>query len=193
MGDAVPVKDLLLLLRPDCVVVVEVLEEVRAGLLQDRLLSGSQVPQVREDALLEFFWTGDGDALAPEAVLDDPDNVRPGDQKVAVPVDARDKLAVVQGVLADVSVVGGGHHVRGVVQKVLQPGNLFIGIVGKGVLGRWSSSGRWLLLLLLLLVCLPGRLKGTNAGSIESGTNVAVDDRHCIDSRQSSRTESELG
>ncbi|KAI6755136.1 hypothetical protein HG531_004242 [Fusarium graminearum] len=67
MGDAVPVKDFLLLLSSDAVVLVKEVEEGALGLLQRSISSRLEVPQVREDTLLEFLRVLDRSAESLES------------------------------------------------------------------------------------------------------------------------------
>jgi hypothetical protein len=67
MGDAVPVKDLLLLLSSDAVVLVKEVEEGTLGLLQRSISSRLEVSQVREDTLLELLRVLDRSAESLES------------------------------------------------------------------------------------------------------------------------------
>lgn len=60
MRDAIPVEDLLLLLCPDAVVLVEEVEKGALGLFERGIGTGLEVSQVGEDAFLELFRVLDG-------------------------------------------------------------------------------------------------------------------------------------
>lgn len=55
MWHAIPVEDFLLLLRPDTIVLVHKIEERALRLLEGGVGAGFEVPQIREDAFLEFL------------------------------------------------------------------------------------------------------------------------------------------
>lgn len=55
MRNAVPVENLLLLLRSDAVVLVKEIEKRAFGFLEGRIGAGFQVAQVGEDAFLELL------------------------------------------------------------------------------------------------------------------------------------------
>ena len=64
MWDAIPIKDLLLLLSPDAVVLVEEVKERTLGLLERGIGAGFQVSQIGEDALFKLLgvlhWAAKG-------------------------------------------------------------------------------------------------------------------------------------
>ena len=62
MRDAVPVKDLLLLLCSDAVVLVEKVKEGALGFFERGIGAGFQVAKIGKDALLELLGVLDGPA-----------------------------------------------------------------------------------------------------------------------------------
>ena len=62
MGDTVPVKDLLLLLSANAVVLVEEVKEGALGLLQRSISARLEVSQVRKDTFLELLGVLDRSA-----------------------------------------------------------------------------------------------------------------------------------
>lgn len=86
MGDAIPVEDLLLLLGPDAVVLVEEVEERALGLFEGRISSGLEVSQVGEDTLFELFRVLDGSTKSLEAESQASDNIGTGDVEEVIPV-----------------------------------------------------------------------------------------------------------
>lgn len=85
MRDAVPVEDLLLLLRSDAVVLVEKVQEGALGLLEGSISSGLQVSQIREDTLLELLGVLDGASESLEAEGQTADDVSARDVEQVVP------------------------------------------------------------------------------------------------------------
>ncbi len=55
MGDAVPIEDLLLLLRADTIVFVHKVKEGTFGFFERRICARFKVAQIREDTLFEFL------------------------------------------------------------------------------------------------------------------------------------------
>jgi hypothetical protein len=84
---AVPVEHLLLLLRPDTVVLVQVIQECALGFLQCCIGSGLEVPQIGEDTLLKLFrvldWTSEG----LESECETSDNIGTGDVEQVAPIE----------------------------------------------------------------------------------------------------------
>jgi len=87
--NAVPVKDLLLLLRADAVALVEKVEECALGLLERSVRAGLEVAKIGKDTLLELFGVFDGSAecLKPEGQT--ADNVGAGDVEEVVPEESK--------------------------------------------------------------------------------------------------------
>lgn len=85
VGNAVPVKDLLLLLCADAVVLVEKVEEGALGLLERGVGAGFEVAQIREDALFKLFRVLDGAAKRLESEGEASHDVGAGDVKEVVP------------------------------------------------------------------------------------------------------------
>lgn len=85
VGHAVPVEDLLLLLGPDAVVLVEEVQEAALGLFQRGIGAGLQVSQIGEDALLELLGVLDGAAEGLEAEGQASHDVGAGDVEEIVP------------------------------------------------------------------------------------------------------------
>lgn len=82
---AVPVEHLLLLLRPDAVVLVEEVQEPTFGLLQSRISAGLEIAQIGEDALLEFLGVLDRAAKGLETKGEASDNVGAGYMEEVTP------------------------------------------------------------------------------------------------------------
>lgn len=93
MGNAVPVKDLLLLLCPDAVVLVEKVQKGALGLLERGIGSRLEISQIREDAFLKLlgvlYWTAKGLEAERETSYD----IGAGDVEKVVPENAGDVLA----------------------------------------------------------------------------------------------------
>lgn len=87
VGYAVPVEDLLLLLRADAVVLVEEVKEAALGLLKGRVGAGLEVAQVGEDALLELLRVLHGPAEGLEAEGEASYDVGAGDVEEVVPAE----------------------------------------------------------------------------------------------------------
>jgi len=85
MGHAVPVKDLLLLLRANAVALVEEVKESALGLLERSIRAGLEVSKIGKDALLELFGVFDGSAKGLKAKGQTADNVGAGDVEEVVP------------------------------------------------------------------------------------------------------------
>jgi hypothetical protein len=85
MWHAVPVKDLLLLLRSDAVVLVEEVKERALWLLEGRVVAGFEVSQIGKDALLEFLGVFDGTSKSVEAEGETSNNVGARDVEEATP------------------------------------------------------------------------------------------------------------
>ena len=85
MRHTVPVEHLLLLLRPNAVVLVQKIQETTFRLFERGICAGLEIAQVRENALLEFLgilhWPPEGLKSEREAS----DNVRAGNVKEIVP------------------------------------------------------------------------------------------------------------
>ena len=92
MWHAIPVKDLLLLLCSDTVVLVHKVEEWALRFLERCIGARLKVAQIREDALLELFgilnWASEG--LKPEGETSY--DIRTGDVKQVVPAKYQDRL-----------------------------------------------------------------------------------------------------
>lgn len=67
MRNAVPIKDLLLLLRSNAVILVQEIEERTLGLFQRSICARFEVPQVGENAFLELLGVLYGTAKGLEA------------------------------------------------------------------------------------------------------------------------------
>lgn len=93
MGNAVPVKDLLLLLGADAVVLVEKVEELALGLFQGGISAGLEISEIGEDALLKlfgvFYRTAEGLKSEGQASND----ISARDVEESVPKNARDVFA----------------------------------------------------------------------------------------------------
>ena len=87
MGHTVPVKDLLLLLRPNAVVLVQEVEETALWLLEGGICARFQVSQVREDTLLEFLRVLHGATKCLESKRKASDNIRAGNVKEIIPIE----------------------------------------------------------------------------------------------------------
>ncbi len=87
MGHTVPVKDLLLLLRPNAIVLVEKVEETALWLLEGGICARFQISQVREDALFEFLRVLHGPTKCLESKRKAAHNVGAGYVKEIVPAD----------------------------------------------------------------------------------------------------------
>lgn len=85
MRHAVPVKDLLLLLGADAVVLVQKVEKWALGLFERSVSARLEVSQVREDALLKLLRVLDGAAKGLEAERQAAHNVGARDVKEVVP------------------------------------------------------------------------------------------------------------
>ena len=84
--DTVPVKDLLLLLCSDAVVLVEKVKESALGFFERGIGAGFQVAKIGKDALLELLGVLDGPAEGLEAEGQASHDVGTGDVKEVVPV-----------------------------------------------------------------------------------------------------------
>lgn len=93
MGNAVPVKDLLLLLGADTVILVEEVEELALGFFERGVGAGFEVSKVGEDALFKLFGVLDGTAESLESEGQAADNVGTRDVEECVPENARDVFA----------------------------------------------------------------------------------------------------
>jgi hypothetical protein len=135
MGDAVPIEDLLLLLRSDTVVLVEEVEESALGLFQRGIGSRLEIAQVREDTFLKLLGVLDGSTKGLESERQATNNVGAGDVEEVVPKNARHIFASWQEKAADVLVwlpIDGGRD-----EKVFQIINLLKGnlcIMGQSLL-----------------------------------------------------------
>ena len=85
MRHAVPVEDLLLLLRPDAVVFVQKVQERAFGFFQRGVGPRLEVAQIREDAFLEFLRVLDRPTKSLEPERQASYNVRAGDVEEVVP------------------------------------------------------------------------------------------------------------
>lgn len=83
--DAVPVKNFLLFLRADAIVLVEKVEEGALGLLERCIIASFQVSKIRKDAFFEFLRVLDGTTESLKTKGKTPDNVSTGDVKEIVP------------------------------------------------------------------------------------------------------------
>lgn len=86
MWHAVPVKDLLLLLCSDAVVLVEEIEETTLWLFEGGIGARLQVTKVGENTLLEFLGVLDWSAKGLESERKASDNVGTRDVKEIVPI-----------------------------------------------------------------------------------------------------------
>lgn len=93
MRNAVPVKDLLLLLGTDAVVLVEKVEELALGLFQRGISAGLEISQIGENALLELFGVFYRTAKGLESERQTSDDVSAGDVEESVPKNAGDVFA----------------------------------------------------------------------------------------------------
>jgi hypothetical protein len=84
---AVPVKNFLLLLRSNAVVLVKEIKESTLGFFQGGVGARLQVSQVGEDTLLEFLRVLHGSAEGLESKGKAAYNIRAGDVKEVVPAD----------------------------------------------------------------------------------------------------------
>lgn len=92
---AVPVKDLLLLLRADAVVLVEEVKKGALWLLERSIIAGLEVAQVGEDAFLKLLGVLDWATKGLEAKGKAADNVGAGDVEEGIPA------LMVSGVIVD--------------------------------------------------------------------------------------------
>ena len=81
MGNAVPVEDLLLLLRSDTVVLVEEVQERTLGFLEGRIGAGLEVTEIREDALFKFLGVPDRASKSLKSKGQASDDIRSRDMK----------------------------------------------------------------------------------------------------------------
>lgn len=93
VGHAVPVKDFLLLLGADAVVLVQEVEELALGLFEGGIGAGLEVSEVGEDALFELLGVLYGAAESLESEGEAADNVGAGDVEEGVPQNTRDVFA----------------------------------------------------------------------------------------------------
>jgi hypothetical protein len=91
--DTVPVKDLLLLLCSDAVVLVEKVEEGALWLLQRSVGSRLEISQVGEDALLKLLGVFDRTAKSLESERQASHDICTRNVKKIVPENARDIFA----------------------------------------------------------------------------------------------------
>jgi len=84
---AVPIKNFLLLLRSNAVVLVKEIKESTLGFFQGGVGARLQVSQVGEDTLLEFLRVLHGSAEGLESKGKASYNIRAGDVKEVVPAD----------------------------------------------------------------------------------------------------------
>ncbi len=87
MWYAVPIKNFLLLLCSNAVVLVKEIKESTLGLFQGGVGARLQVSQVGEDTLLEFLRVLHGSAEGLESKGKASYNIRAGDVKEVVPAD----------------------------------------------------------------------------------------------------------
>ena len=89
MRNAVPVKDLLLLLRADAVALVEKVEECALGLLERSVRAGLEVAKIGKDTLLELFGVFYRSAEGLESKGQAADDVGAGDVEEVVPEESK--------------------------------------------------------------------------------------------------------
>jgi hypothetical protein len=87
MGHTVPVKDLLLLLRSDTVVLVQEVKKAALWLLKGGICARFQVPQVRKDTLLEFLRVLHRATKCLESKRKATDNIGAGNVKEIIPIE----------------------------------------------------------------------------------------------------------
>jgi hypothetical protein len=87
MRHTVPVKDFLLLLRSNAVVLVQEVKEAALWLLEGGICARFQVSQVREDTLLEFLRVLHGATKCLESKRKAPDNIRARNVKEIIPIE----------------------------------------------------------------------------------------------------------
>ena len=86
MWHTIPVEYLLLLLRPDAIVLVHEVEEWALGFLERCVGAGLEVAQIREDALLKLFRVLDRTSEGLESEGETSYDICAGDVKQVVPV-----------------------------------------------------------------------------------------------------------
>jgi hypothetical protein len=86
MGDTIPVKDFLLLLRPNAIVLVQEVKETTLWLFQGGISARFQVSQIRKDTLLEFLRVLHGATKCLESKRKTSDNIRARNVKEIIPI-----------------------------------------------------------------------------------------------------------
>ena len=87
MGHTVPVKDFLLLLCSNAIVLVQEVKETALWLLEGGICARFQVSQIREDTLLEFLRVLHGATKCLESKRKATDNIGAGNVKEIIPVE----------------------------------------------------------------------------------------------------------
>ena len=103
MRNAVPIEYLLLLLRPNTVILVQEIEESTLGLFQRRICAGFEIAQVGENTLFELLRVLYGAAECLESKGQASHNIRTGDVKEVAPA----KIKSISSVLLDYLVLCG--------------------------------------------------------------------------------------
>ena len=94
--ECIPVKDLLLLLRTDALVLEQQIQERAFGFLQARVDARLEIPQIGEDALLELLHVAHRATERLEAKHQRPNDIGTGDVVEAAPEHTGHVLAVGQ-------------------------------------------------------------------------------------------------
>ena len=93
MGDAIPVKDFLLFLGSNAIVLVQKVKKGALRLFQGRIGTRLEISQVRENTLLELLGVFDGASEGLESKREASNNIGAGDMEEVVPQHARHILA----------------------------------------------------------------------------------------------------